>query len=902
MDVALRLNRVYQDKRYNVNHIALLDVGCRNFTNDLKEFTENPVAGEPAWVENLYDFGQARPYCINIETGGEHGTPAVIYNDSIDPNNFTTDVFNHGVTFGGLLSVAYYAGNYHVPSQVNSPYRFRVVQQGNSQFRVFPLNEQVYPGRLPEPVALIGPADGELVPQSGTTLGSAISENSARYDLLVGPSPDRLAMIASGGAPPNFTTGKLPPNALIYWAVQAHDVHGTFFRTDPQSFVTAAGIPGDLDFDNDVDAADCQLLHATNRNTWGALIGNLAGDLDNDHFITCSDFDAWLAAYRAFHGNPALPDPCGLNDPTDTDTDGIRDLCDNCPMIHNADQTDADGDRRGDSCDNCPNLYNPLQSDPDADGLGTGCDNCPAAANADQADDDTDGLGNACDNCTAVANQSQIDSDNDGPGDACDPCTDIDADGFGITGNACGRDNCPDIPNADQADSDEDGVGNACDNCINAANPVQCDLDGNGVGDQCSDPTRTALSFEAFNQVAFIADDQMLHVGDRNFTVELWFKTDVPGFLLDKRLREGPGERGFFFVIEQTGAVIFGADVPDQLSAGTEVRSTTRVDDGQWHHVAGVREGQRIKLFLDGQQVAAANFAFFMNLTNTAPTTLGRRFNTEQPYFGQLDDIRFWSVARTEQQIADNRFQLTGKAEQLVGYWRFDGQCAKQRFDNFLPNPIPGWLGQNDAQIEPTDAQYRLSDAPVLPPTDSDQDDVLDLFDNCINDANNNQADQDQDGLGDVCDNCPNHANSDQADQDNDRIGDTCDPDRDGDNFENELDNCPDVPNPTQSDANNDGVGDPCDACPGTIIGAAVGPDGCALPIPGDFDHDGDVDQSDFGRFQQCLTGTGFEQFRPECQGAKLDADEDVDQDDFGIFQACMSGPGNLADDNCANP
>ena len=70
---------------------------------------------------------------------------------------------------------------------------------------------------------------------------------------------------------------------------------------------------------------------------------------------------------------------------------------------------------------------------------------------------------------------------------------------------------------------------------------------------------------------------------------------------------------------------------------------------------------------------------------------------------------------------------------------------------------------------------------------------------------------------------------------------------------------------------------------------------------PVDFDQDGDVDHSDFGRFQTCLTGPGIPQTATECQPAKLDGDVDVDQDDFGIFQACFSGPTIAADINCAN-
>lgn len=69
---------------------------------------------------------------------------------------------------------------------------------------------------------------------------------------------------------------------------------------------------------------------------------------------------------------------------------------------------------------------------------------------------------------------------------------------------------------------------------------------------------------------------------------------------------------------------------------------------------------------------------------------------------------------------------------------------------------------------------------------------------------------------------------------------------------------------------------------------------------PCDFDTDGDVDQTDFGRFQSCYSGAGFAQPDSACQGARLDGDDDVDAGDFDLFFGCLSGPGVAADSLCA--
>lgn len=68
---------------------------------------------------------------------------------------------------------------------------------------------------------------------------------------------------------------------------------------------------------------------------------------------------------------------------------------------------------------------------------------------------------------------------------------------------------------------------------------------------------------------------------------------------------------------------------------------------------------------------------------------------------------------------------------------------------------------------------------------------------------------------------------------------------------------------------------------------------------PGDLDQDGDVDQTDFGLFQACMSGPGFAQDNAACANAKLDGDNDVDGDDLKLFRKCMSGANVPADLEC---
>jgi beta-galactosidase len=107
-----------------------------------------------------------------------------------------------------------------------------------------------------------------------------------------------------------------------------------------------------------------------------------------------------------------------------------------------------------------------------------------------------------------------------------------------------------------------------------------------------------------------------------------------------------------------------GLDVPsDQFSS---VRGETEVNDGKWHHIAGVYDGKKIYLYVDGRLDVSAEATGRIN-TNLSEVLIGE--NAQRPgreWNGQIDDVRVYSYVLSESEINE----IYARKEPTVGKQR----------------------------------------------------------------------------------------------------------------------------------------------------------------------------------------------------------------------------------------
>lgn len=245
--VGTHINTAYTDRRYSINRVTLHD----SITNqsEVAAFLNSGVEREQCWVDNYIAWFWEHPGALNVSFSGYHDSPVHWYIISLDPATYTTgDIYNNGLVAGAYFSVfgpgknlqlapgpSKYYFKWVGPMDVNG----NISGPGILEF----YNEPSYPGRLPEPVTLVGPADGSTVDPNGAVFSCEVSENAVGYQLLFGPDPQHVDyLVSDSNQPPTEIISDFYVNPT-YWTIKARDEYGTTIHADPIYFYPQEYIP-----------------------------------------------------------------------------------------------------------------------------------------------------------------------------------------------------------------------------------------------------------------------------------------------------------------------------------------------------------------------------------------------------------------------------------------------------------------------------------------------------------------------------------------------------------------------------------------------------------------------------------------------------------------------------------
>ena len=162
-----------------------------------------------------------------------------------------------------------------------------------------------------------------------------------------------------------------------------------------------------------------------------------------------------------------------------------------------------------------------------------------------------------------------------------------------------------------------------------------------------------ALSFAGRDAKLEVPHTAAIDLGKEggSYAVSFWFRSSVlPGKIPDAHLITKFGDPyPFSFVQIANGLVQFrtyDSKVCSTIDSGLDI------SDGNWHFVAGMRDGRRrrLMLYVDGLLVSTGSDDTEGDLNNDGPLFVGRSHGDD--FSGALDELRIYSRLLTKDEIS----------------------------------------------------------------------------------------------------------------------------------------------------------------------------------------------------------------------------------------------------------
>ncbi|HRI64223.1 MAG TPA: hypothetical protein PK156_08290 [Polyangium sp.] len=189
------------------------------------------------------------------------------------------------------------------------------------------------------------------------------------------------------------------------------------------------------------------------------------------------------------------------------------------------------------------------------------------------------------------------------------------------------------------------------------------------------------------------------------YTLEVWIRPDENPAASWQEVWGGNGKSAKL-LIHNSGLI------SHRFYSGGQARTYNTTEGlihwGQWNHLAITNDGTTYRTYVNGVERSSGAVTGAL-VCEAAAIQIGRQHDGQNQYFfsGSIDDLRYFSVARTQAQIElDMDVALQGNEAGLVAYYNMDHTSGNQLVD----------LGPNNLGGTVNGAQWALAMAPADTP------------------------------------------------------------------------------------------------------------------------------------------------------------------------------------------
>ena len=208
-----------------------------------------------------------------------------------------------------------------------------------------------------------------------------------------------------------------------------------------------------------------------------------------------------------------------------------------------------------------------------------------------------------------------------------------------------------------------------------------------------------SLQFDGVDDHVVIADDNAIDFGpNQDFTVSVWLKADLAQANTSNSdndiVEKWSGNGGYPYVIRYINSgPSAGSIVAARYDGSNSPGITASLDgsggnDGQWHHVAFVKRGNVLVLYIDGMWRKSTTDTTVNSTTNNSPLYLGRRGDGNNHFKGNLDQLAIFNRALSDEEINDLYHGSTHPVMNL--YMPFEEPVGSVNFDNIIHPQFDG--------------------------------------------------------------------------------------------------------------------------------------------------------------------------------------------------------------------